>query len=152
MKSILTTRSNDWAPLIGRLALGVMVFTHGAQKLLGWFGGYGFKGTMGFMTGAMHLPWIIGFLVIIIEFFGGLFLLLGLITRIAALAVTLSFLGVVLKVHLANGFFMNWGMAAGKGEGVEFFILLFGLSLGLLITGGGKASIDSIWSPSSLEN
>ena len=74
MKKLLSTNPNNWTALIARLALGITIFPHGAQKLFGWFGGYGFNGTMGFLTGQAHLPWIIALLVILIEFFGSLLL------------------------------------------------------------------------------
>ncbi|MEP6950797.1 MAG: DoxX family protein [Ginsengibacter sp.] len=143
MKKLLATNPNNWPALIARLALGITLFPHGAQKLLGWFGGYGFNGTMGFLTGQVHLPWIVAFLVIFIEFFGALFLIFGFATRIAALAVLVNFLGVLFSIHIHNGFFMNWNMQPNIGEGYEYFILLFGLALIALISGGGKASIDS---------
>lgn len=143
MNRIIATNSNNWPALIARLALGLTIFPHGAQKLLGWFGGYGFTGTMGFFTQQMHLPYLIGLLAILIEFFGSLFLIFGFLTRVSALGFIGLFIGVVSTVHASNGFFMNWNMEASKGEGWEYFILLFGLSLIALILGGGKASIDA---------
>ncbi|MEO9070954.1 MAG: DoxX family protein, partial [Ginsengibacter sp.] len=126
-----------------RLALGLTIFPHGAQKLLGWFGGYGFNGTMGFFTTEAHLPYIVGLLVILIEFFGSLFLIFGFLTRFAALGFIGVFMGVVITDNAANGFFMNWNMVPNKGEGWEYFIMLFGLALIALIWGGGKASVDA---------
>lgn len=143
MNKLIATNSNNWPALISRLALGFTIFPHGAQKLLGMFGGYGFNGTMGFLTGQMHLPYIIALLVILIEFFGSLFLIFGFLTRLAAIGFIGLYAGVVFTVHAANGFFMNWGMQTNKGEGWEFFILLFGLAIISLILGGGKASIDA---------
>jgi len=143
MKKLLATNSNNWMALIARLALGITIFPHGAQKLLGWFGGYGYNGTMGFLTGQIHLPWIIALLVILIEFFGSLLLIFGFLTRLAAFATLGSFLGVLFAIHIHNGFFMNWNMQPNKGEGYEYFILLFGLALIALIAGGGKASVDA---------
>lgn len=143
MKKIFATNSENNSALIARLALGITVFPHGAQKLLGWFGGYGFDGTMGFLTGAAGLPSVVALLVILIEFFGALFLISGFATRLAAIGVIGNFLGVVLTSHLNSGFFMNWYNQPNKGEGLEFFILLFGLSVVSLITGGGRASIDA---------
>lgn len=143
MNKIITTNSNNWTALIARLALGITIFPHGAQKLLGWFGGYGFQGTMGFFTTQMQLPYIIALLVILIEFFGSLFLIFGFLTRVSALGFIGLFAGVVSTVHASSGFFMNWNMEASKGEGWEYFILVFGLSLIALILGGGKASIDA---------
>ena len=144
MKKIFSTDLNNNTALIARIALGIVVFPHGAQKLLGWFGGYGFEGTMGFLTGAVGLPYIVGLLVILIEFFGALFLISGFATRIAALGIIGNFIGVVISSHLSSGFFMNWSAQANQGEGLEYFILLFGLALVSLIAGGGKASIDGL--------
>lgn len=144
MKKLISTNSADTNALIARIVLGIVIFPHGAQKLLGWFGGYGFEGTMGFLTGAAGLPWIIALLVILIEFFGALMLISGFATRIAAFGVIINFLGVVITSHLNQGFFMNWNMQPNKGEGLEYFILLFGLAVIALISGGGRASIDAI--------
>lgn len=152
MKKILSTNTNNTTALIARLALGIVVFPHGAQKLLGWFGGYGFEGTMGFLTGQAGLPYVIALLVILIEFFGALMLIAGVASRVAAFAVLVNFAGVVISSHLHNGFFMNWYSEANKGEGLEYFILLFGLSLIVLIAGGGKASIDGAIANTSTED
>ena len=143
MKKLLATNSTDITALIARLALGIVVFPHGAQKLLGWFGGYGFEGTMGFLTGTAGLPWIVALLVILIEFFGALFLIAGFATRLAAIGIIGNFLGVVITSHVNNGFFMNWYSQPNKGEGTEYFILLFGLAIISLIAGGGRASVDA---------
>jgi putative oxidoreductase len=143
MKKITETNPASTSALIARLFLAVVVFPHGAQKMLGWFGGYGFSGTMNFLTGGVGLPWIIGFLVIIIEFFAPLFLAVGFLTRVAAFGIGAEFIGVVLKAHIHNGFFMNWNQQPNKGEGLEFFILLFGLVIVTLILSGGRASIDA---------
>jgi putative oxidoreductase len=142
MKKILATDPANTIALIARLALGVVIFPHGAQKLFGWFGGSGFSGTMGFLTGTAHIPYILAVLVILSESVGALLVITGLLTRIAALGIALQFLGVMFMVHWQNGFFMNWS-GAQKGEGIEFFLLLLALSIILLITGGGKASIDA---------
>jgi putative oxidoreductase len=143
MKKLLSTNPGNVSALVARVALGVVVFPHGAQKLLGWFGGYGFNGTMGFLTGMVHLPWIVALLVILIEFFCSLFLIFGFATRIAAFGIIGNFIGVVLSSHIHNGFFMNWTKQANQGEGLEYFILLFGLAIVSLIAGGGKASVDA---------
>ena len=151
MKKIIATNSNDWTALIARLALGITLLPHGAQKLLGMFGGYGFTGTMGFLTTKAGLPYILALLVILIEFFGALFLIFGLLTRVTAFGVIVLFTGVVLTSHIQNGFFMNW-TGTQAGEGIEFFILLFGLAINLLITGGGKASADAAISKANYED
>jgi putative oxidoreductase len=143
MKKLLATNSNNWTALFARVALGITIFPHGAQKLLGWFGGYGYTGTMGFLTTQAHLPWILAFLVIIIESIGALALIFGFATRIAAFGILANFLGILFTTHLNNGFFMNWYAQPNKGEGIEYFILVFGLAIVSLIAGGGKASIDA---------
>jgi len=127
--------------LILRLTLGIVFFPHGAQKMLGWFGGYGFSGTMAGMT-KMGLPAVIVFLVILIEFFGSLALILGFLSRLAAIGIGIVMLGAIFTVHLHNGFFMNWSQQAGKGEGFEYHLLVLGIVLALLVTGSGHWSID----------
>lgn len=144
MYKILSTNPNNYSAFIARIALAITLFPHGAQKLLGWFGGGGFTGTMEFMTGKAGLPWIIGFIFILIEFFAPLLLLFGLYTRFAAATLLLSFIGVFSTDAIHNGFFMNWQGVSGQGEGIEYFVLLFGLIIVSLIAGGGKASVDSI--------
>ena len=144
MNKIIGTNPNNQIALIARLALGLTIFPHGAQKLLGWFGGYGFTGTMGFFTTKVHLPYIVGLLFILIEFFGSLFLIFGFISRVSAIGLMGIYIGAIATVHAANGFFMNWSSEPGKGEGWEYFIMLFGLAIIVLISGGGKASIDAV--------
>ena len=99
---------NDMATTILRLALGVIFFAHGAQKTFGWFGGYGFTGTMGFFTGMLHIPTVFAFLAIAAEFFGGLGLIFGLFTRVAAFGISCNMIVAVAMVHHQFGFFMNW--------------------------------------------
>jgi len=106
LKRVMST-SNDVTFTILRLVLGVVFFAHGAQKMLGWFSGYGFHGTMGFFE-HLGMPAPVAFLVICTEFFGGLGLIVGLLTRIAALGIGVEMIGAIFMVHLANGFFMNW--------------------------------------------
>src|SRR5438045_3210273 len=152
MKKLLATNSNNVTALIIRLTLGIVIFPHGAQKLLGWFGGYGLSGTMGFLTGMAHLPWILALLVILIEFFGALFLVFGFFTRLAALGMFINFIGIVITSHLHNGFFMNWTNTPNVGQGFEYHLLVIGMSLALLIAGGGKASLDTALANNKITN
>lgn len=152
MKKLFATSTENNTALLARLALGITLFPHGAQKLLGWFGGYGFDGTMNFLTGTAGLPSAIALLVILIEFFGSLFLIAGFATRFAAIGIIGTFIGVVLSSHIHNGFFMNWYGQPNKGEGLEFFILLFGLAIIILLTGGGRASVDGLIVKSTTHN
>src|ERR1700681_3025144 len=94
--------------LVLRLALAVVIFPHGAQKMLGWFGGYGFAGTMQFFTGMMHIPAFLAVLAILAKFLGSILVALGLLTRLASLAIVVNMVVAVATIHLRNGFFMNW--------------------------------------------
>ena len=137
----LVSTSNDFTLTIVRLVLGVTFFMHGAQKMLGWFGGYGFHGTMGFFTQQMGIPTPLAFLAICAEFFGGLGLLVGLLGRIAALGIIVNMLVAIVTVHHVNGFFMNW-TGQQKGEGFEYHLLAIALAIVVLIKGSGAISID----------
>ena len=136
----LFSTSNDFVLTIVRLALGVTFFMHGAQKMLGWFGGYGFHATMGTFT-HLGIPAPLAFLAICAEFFGGLGLLVGLLSRIAALGIMVNMLVAIATVHHVNGFFMNW-TGQQKGEGFEYHLLAIALAIVVLIKGSGAVSID----------
>jgi putative oxidoreductase len=137
----LISTTDDFALTILRLVLGIVFFAHGSQKMLGWFGGYGFKGTMGFFTQQLHIPAPLAVLAICAEFFGGLGLIVGLLTRIAAFGITCNMVIAILTVHLPNGFFMNWA-ANQKGEGFEFHLLVLAMTVAIMIKGAGGLSID----------
>lgn len=143
MKNKIFNTNNDFTGLITRLTLGLILFPHGAQKMLGMFGGYGFSGTMNFFTGTLHLPWIIGFFVILIEFVGALSFIAGFASRIWSALTIILFIGIVYTSHLDNGFFMNW-FGNQKGEGYEYHLLIIGLCLATLINGSGKYSVDKM--------
>lgn len=135
--------SDSYAPIAIRLFLGLVILPHGAQKLLGLFGGYGFSGTMGFFTETMGLPWIIGFMVILLESFGAIALIAGLATRFISVSFIALALGIVFTSHIDHGFFMNW-FGNQSGEGYEYFLLWIGMAASLVITGGGKYSTDKL--------
>jgi putative oxidoreductase len=132
---------DDIAFTVLRLVLGVVFFVHGSQKMLGWFGGHGFKATMGFFTQTAHIPAVFAFLAIAAEFFGGLGLIVGLLSRIAAFGITVNMLVAIFTVHLANGFFMNWA-GKQKGEGIEYHLLVLAMTVALMIRGAGAFSLD----------
>jgi putative oxidoreductase len=142
MKALFRT-DDGWTGLILRLTLGLVMFPHGAQKLLGWYGGFGFDGTMGFFTQKMGVPWVIAFLIIIGESFGSVALLAGLLTRFTAASMAVIMLGAIAMVHLPHGFFINW-FGQQQGEGYEYHLLVIGIALALLVTGGGRWSVDKI--------
>ena len=139
-RKLIDTDDNS-ATAILRLVTGIVFFAHGAQKTLGWFGGYGFSGTMGYFTGAMHIPAPLAFLAIAAEFFGGIGLILGFLTRIAAFGVTVNMLVAIATVHLPFGFFMNWS-GSQKGEGFEYHLLTLAVTTFLMIRGAGAFSVD----------
>lgn len=143
MKNLLLTDPNNLAAFAARMALGIVVFPHGAQKLFGWWGGYGLTGTLHYLTGWAGIPWIFALLVILIESVGSLMIFFGFCTRFAAFATLCNFVGVMFHSHAKNGFFMNWLHSQDRGEGMEFFFLLIGLAIVLIITGGGKWSVDA---------
>src|SRR5262249_47048405 len=136
----LIRTDNDPAALVMRLALGLVMFPHGAQKVLGWWGGYGAAATIqGFSK--MGMPALLTVLLMAAELPGSLMLIFGFLTRLAAFGVGCIMLGAIALVHLKVGFFMNWA-SAQKGEGFEYHILALGLVIALLIKGGGALSID----------
>lgn len=139
--SSLVATNDSLAPLFLRLSLGVMALPHGLQKTFGWFGGHGFTGTMGYLTEHVGAPWILALLAILAESVGSVLLLLGFGTRVAALGLG-GVMAVAASLHLPHGFFMNW-FGNQAGEGVEFHLLALGIVAALLVTGGGKWSIDS---------
>jgi len=140
MRKLLAT-PNDLTLTILRLVLGVVFFAHGAQKVLGWFGGYGFTGTMGFFTHMMHIPALFAFLAIMAEFLGGLGLIFGLLGRVAAFGITCNMLVAILMVHARNGFFMNWS-GQQKGEGFEYHLLAIAICILIMVRGSGAFSAD----------
>jgi len=137
----LTLTENSPAITVLRLVLGILFFAHGAQKMLGWFGGYGFTGTMGFFTGTMHIPAAFAFLAIAAEFFGGIGLILGLLTRVAAFGIAVTMLVAIVTVHAQFGLFANWS-GAQKGEGIEYHLLVLAITAFLMAKGGGAFSAD----------
>lgn len=137
----LFATDDSTATTILRLVVGVVFFAHGAQKMLGWFGGPGFSGTMGFFTGYLHIPAPFAFLAIAAEFFGGLGLILGFLTRIAAFGIAANMVVAIAMVHGAFGFFMNW-TGTQKGEGFEYHLLALAITVFLMIRGAGALSVD----------
>jgi len=142
MRKLLATVNDNTLTLM-RLVLGVVFFLHGSQKMLGWFGGFGFSGTMKAFTGMMHIPAPLAFLAICAEFFGGLGLILGLLARVAAFGIAVNMIVAVLMVHFANGPFMNW-YGNQKGEGYEYHLLVLALAIPIMIRGAGAFSVDGL--------
>jgi putative oxidoreductase len=142
LRRLLATQES-FTPMALRIILGLVILPHGAQKLLGWFGGYGFSGTMHHFTENMGIPFIFALLAILAESFGALGLVVGLGTRIAALGVGATIGVAALMVHVQHGFFMNW-FGGQAGEGFEYHLLVVGMALALVVSGGGKWSLDRL--------
>lgn len=143
MNRFFQTDQQSWVLFVQRVVLALVMLPHGAQKLLGWFGGYGFHGTMGFFTDTMHIPAPIALLVILGESIGAVMLALGLGTRLSAFGISAIMAGAMLTSHLQHGFFMNW-FGNQQGEGIEFHLLALALAVPLLIWGGGRYAMDSL--------
>ncbi len=139
MSKILET-NNGLTGLLARVSIGLVLFPHGAQKLLGWWDGHGFVATMEYFTDTVGLPYPVGALVIFIEFFCPLLLVIGIGTRISAFLVFVVMTGVIVTVQHEH-FFMNW-FGDQNGEGAEFFLLMLGLCMISLHEGGGRFSAD----------
>jgi putative oxidoreductase len=129
------------AALIARVVVGLVILPHGLQKTLGWFGGYGFTGTMGYFTGTLHIPWIFAFAAILAESLGAVLLVIGMATRLVAGAIAVVMAVAVVMVHAEHGFFMNW-FGNQKGEGFEYHLLAIGLCVVSVVWGGGSWSVD----------
>lgn len=140
VKKLLAT-DDVLALTVVRIGLGIVFFPHGMQKMLGWFGGNGFAGTLGFFTGSLHVPLFFAVLAILAEGLGSLGLITGFLTRVAALGITVNMLVAVAMLHYRNGFFMNW-FGNQKGEGYEYHLLVIAMGIALMIAGGGKWSVD----------
>lgn len=141
MKDKILKTDNDYTGLIIRLTLGIVMFPHGAQKMLGWYGGPGFQAELGHLQ-EMEIPWLVAVMVILIEFFGAISLIIGLVSRLWAIAFGGLFIGIIFMEHFQYGFFMNW-FGNQEGEGYEYHLLVIGLCLALWVQGSGRFSIDS---------
>ncbi len=150
MRKMFAT-DDSTATTILRLVLGVVFFAHGAQKMPGWFGGFGFSATMAMFTGMMHIPASLAFLAIVAEFFGGLGLILGFLTRIAAFGIGVNMLVAIVTVHGAFGLFMNW-TGSQQGEGFEYHLLVLAMVAFLMIRGAGALSVDRTLTIVTLSN
>jgi len=142
LQKFLFKHQNNWVGFILRLTIAVVLFPHGAQKLLGWWNGHGYDGNMEFFVKTIGLPYIIGWLVIMIEFFCPIFILIGFASRFWSILVVVVMTGVIVTVQ-HQYFFMNW-FNNQKGEGMEFFLLLIGLGISLILNGSGKISVDNL--------
>ncbi len=141
----MTTKKNitaaDAGALFTRIFLALVLFPHGCQLTFGLFGGNGFGPTMAYFTNVEKLPYIVGVLVILIQFLGSLLILAGILTRLISFSIVVLFIGMIITSHIEFGFFMNW-FGNQKGEGYEFHLLVIGMAGSLLASGAGKFSAD----------
>ncbi|MFC1521065.1 DoxX family protein [Elusimicrobiota bacterium] len=133
---------DDLAIFVLRLAIGAVFFAHGAQKLLGWFYGAGLAKTIEAFHSHLGIPSYLTILVVLIEFFGGIFLIMGLLSRLCALGFSIIMVFAILLVHLQHGFFINWFNMPGKGHGIEYNLVLMGGCLAIMLTGAKSISLD----------
>ena len=140
---VMLPTSWPWALFAVRVVLGLIFFGHGAQKVLGWYGGYGLAATTKYLA-SQGLPMPIAYLVCLFEFLGGIGLTLGFLTRPAALAIIIVMVGAIAKVHAKHGFFLNWSLTPGKGHGYEANLAFIAMALACLLAGGGALSIDGL--------
>lgn len=132
----LVATSNDIAPLVLRVLIGIIFAAHGSQKLFGFFGGYGLSGTGQFFDSlGLHPGVLMALMAGSAEFFGGLALVLGLLVRPAGAVTAFTMLIAILSVHISKGFFLEKG-------GLEYALALFAASTSLVFSGGGRASVD----------
>jgi putative oxidoreductase len=131
------------ALMIVRVLLGVIFFAHGAQKVLGWFGGHGLKGTVGYFV-SMGMPAPVAYLVCFIEFLSGIGLVVGFLARLCGLGVAAIMIGAMATVHWQHGFFLNAELKPGKGHGIEYTLALLGMGLAVLVGGAGALSVDRL--------
>jgi len=132
---------DDHSLTLVRLVLGVLFFAHGAQKALGWFGGAGFNATVSGFTTHMGIPEFLAVLAILAEFLGGIGLIVGLLTRVAAFGIAVNMCVAIAVVHGSNGLFMNW-QGTQHGEGIEYHLLVLAIAIELMVRGAGAWSID----------
>ena len=133
----------DWTLTAIRVILGVIFFAHSAQKMLGWFGGPGLKETLRTMHEFLHPPVPAAFLAVTSEFLGGVGLILGLLSRPAAIGVCVTMLSAIVMVHGRYGLFMNW-FGDRKGHGIEYHLLAIALEIAIVVRGAGAASLDRL--------
>jgi putative oxidoreductase len=143
MMSNLFSTDPDWTLTAIRITLGVVFFAHGAQKVLGWFGGAGLQGTLRTMQDHLHLPIPVAFLAVMSEFLGGAGLIVGLLSRVAAVGVCVTMLSAIVMVHWRNGLFMNW-FGDRKGHGIEYHLLAIALAVAIVVRGSGALSLDRL--------
>jgi putative oxidoreductase len=143
MVANLFSTDSNWTLTVIRVILGAVFFAHGAQKMLGWFGGAGLKETIRTLHQYLHLPVPLALLAVTSEFLGGMGLIVGLLSRVAALGICVTMLSAIVMVHGRYGLFINW-FGDRKGHGIEYHLLAIGLAIAIVVGGSGAASLDRL--------
>lgn len=133
--------NDDWTYTFLRISLGILFLPHGLQMAFGWFGGGGWQASMNYLQGSMELPAMIAYGVVLTQLLGSLFLFAGLFTRGMAFLILVIMGGAVYTSHIDHGFFMNWN-GQQDGEGFEYHIAVFAITIPVIIYGGGKWAFD----------
>ncbi len=139
----LTNEQIQISLLLLRVILGVIIFAHGAQKVMGWFGGYGLAGTVGAFKNYMKIPAPMTYIASFTEFLGSIFIAAGFLTRLSAIGILVTMIVAVIKVHWKSGFFLSSG-DPNKGNGFEFNLALAAIAIVLILTGAGQYSFDAL--------
>jgi putative oxidoreductase len=129
--------------LIVRVVLGVIFFAHGAQKVFGWFGGPGLRGVIAYFKQALGVPAPLTVLAALVECFGGLAMIFGVLVRPAAVGLIVVMLVAIAKVHWTNGFFINWSLTPDKGHGYEANLAFLAMAVACMLAGGGALAVDA---------
>lgn len=143
MRARLLRTGSDLSAFLLRIALGTVLFPHGAQNALGWFGGEGLEPTLQYFHYSLGIPLAVGIGAIAVQLLGAICLLVGFLTRVTAFLIAVEMAVAVYLVHLKYGFFMNW-TGQNNGEGFEYHLLAIGICLALMLRGGGLWSIDGV--------
>jgi putative oxidoreductase len=142
MVPTIASKLSPWAPVAIRLGLAAIFIAHGGQKLFGLWGGPGLQTTIEAFEISIGVPSYLTLIVVGTEFFGGLTVLLGFFTRLAAAGLAIDMVAAIVKVHLMNGFFLNWSITPGQGHGYEFNLALLAMSIALVLSGPGRFALD----------
>jgi putative oxidoreductase len=133
-----------WAPFILRVSLGTIFIAHGGQKLFGLWGGTGLSDSIDTLKTSFGIPGYLVLIAILTEFFGGIAVVIGLLTRIVSVGLGIDMVVTITKVYAVNGFFLNWNLVPGHGHGYEFHLALLAMSLAIALSGPGRFAVDHV--------
>lgn len=143
LNKLFATDEKNYSLLFLRVVAAIVILPHGAQKLLGWFGGAGLQATLSTFSAYLGIPSYLTILAVLAESIGALLLLFGLLSRVSAFGLAVTMVVAVFTAHIHNGFFMNWGGSA-KGEGFEYHLIYFAIVMVIAVKGAGAFALDSL--------